>query len=251
MDRLTDPPAPSLTPDRFAAASDASWPAAETVIHDGWHLRFTEGAGSRASSVWTAEHAPADLDAAIAGAEAAYTARGLVPRFQLWPGDEALDAALEARGYLRYDRSALMVRPLTAPWPAPEKDCVAVEVRCPLAALDALWASGGVGAERRAVLARAKGPKALFLGRVGMAPAGAVAVVVDRDVAVTQALWVEPAFRGKGLARCLMGAAGAAAARHGASMIAHAVLEENAVAIRLYEALGFHRFGAYHYRRSA
>lgn len=246
----SEPPTTPVTPGRFAAASHATWPAAEVIEQHGWCLRFTAGAGSRAASAWARGHCPGDLEAAIQGVESAYRARDLTPRFQLWPEDETLDAALDARGYTAYDRSLLMARPASLPWPAKDERCVAVEVRTRLAGLETLWADGGVGPARQAVLARTGSRATIFLGRVDMAPAGAVAIVQDGEVAVTQALWVMPAHRGCGLARCLMAAAGRSAAARGANVIAHAVVATNDSAIRLYESLGFTAFGAYHYRRA-
>ncbi|MEL7346438.1 MAG: GNAT family N-acetyltransferase [Pseudomonadota bacterium] len=244
---------PVIDPLRFAVASHRTWPAAEILGETdpaGWILRFSEeAAGSRANSACVSRPVP-DIAAAIAAAEAAYRARGRVPRFQLWPGQEAVDEALTARGYTAYDRSLLMVRAVAEPWEPDPPGCVAVEVRTPLAALEAVWEAGGVGPARQAVIARARVPVARFLGRVDMAPAGAVAAMVDGEIAVTQALWVDPACRGRGMARCLMGAVHGFAVQTGAAVMAHAVVADNASAIRLYEGLGFHAFGAYHYAKA-
>ncbi|MEM9765342.1 MAG: GNAT family N-acetyltransferase [Pseudomonadota bacterium] len=251
-----------LTPARFAQASDATWPGAHVSWAGGWKLRFTDGAGSRAASAWAAEHEqPLDktaLEARIGEVAERYRAAGLRPRFQIWPGDEALDAALEADGWEHYDGSLLMARPANPP---PEmspmdadavregREAMAVIVRTPLAILDDVWREGGIGPARRGVLDRSPEPKAYVLGRVGMRPAGAVAMTIHGEVGITQALWVSPDARGAGLGAVLMKTGMRFAAEMGASVVAHAVLEDNATAIGLYERLGYQAFGRYHYRR--
>ncbi|MEM6677140.1 MAG: GNAT family N-acetyltransferase [Pseudomonadota bacterium] len=248
---------PAIDSARFAAASDATWPAERVAWLGGWKLRFTDGAGSRAASIWATGAPGMALETALDEAEAAYHASGLPPRAQLWPGDEALDALLETRGYRLYDRSLLMVRRLSEPLSALQRNdgagdereaCTAIRVTTPLEVLDQIWAEGGVGPARRAALDRAPGPKHIFLGRVGMRPAGAAAIVLDGDIAVTQALYVSPIARRRGLAAVLMAALAEAAAAEGARLMTHAVVEENAGARTLYERLGFRAFGAYHYR---
>ncbi|MEM7498255.1 MAG: GNAT family N-acetyltransferase [Pseudomonadota bacterium] len=250
-----------ITPARFARASDATWPGAATQMIGGWKLRFTRGAGSRASSAWAMEPAAdaAALARNVAAVRAAYEAAGLPPRFQIWPGDEALDDLLEAEGWERYDRSLLMARPATGDWPVravSEKalregtDAMAIAVRTPVEVLDCIWRESGVGPARRAVLDRAAGPKAIFLGRAGMRPAGAMATILDDDIGVTQALYVTPEARGAGLGAVLMAAGGRFATGAGARVLAHAVVETNAPAIALYRRLGYTSFGAYHYRRA-
>ena len=243
-------PAP-FAPARFARASDATWPAALVERLGGWHLRFTEGAGSRAASVWAESPADRPLEAAIDAAEARYIAEGFAPRFQLWPGDEALGAALEARGYRIYDRSLLLWRdaaePLPAPDPRAEAASVAIAVATPLAMLDEVWTEGGVGPARRAIVERAPEPKIRLLGRAGMRPAGAAAAILDGEIAVTQALFVRSGFRRLGVAATLVAAIQRYAAGQGARYLCHSVVAGNAGAIALYGRLGFASFGSYRY----
>lgn len=242
---------------RFAAASDATWPGLERRALDGWVMRFSgEGAGSRANSAWAAGPLDRPVGDAIAAVEAACRAAGRPPCFQLWPRDGALDARLEALGWVGYDRSTIVARALEPAeavadaWPVPADGVGVVAVNTAVEAVRRLWAEGGIGPQRRAVFARARGPRAVVLARRGQALAGVAGLGIDGEVAVTQALWVTPRHRGHGVARTLMGALAAEAASAGARVMAHAVVETNGPARALYDRLGFRAIGAYHYRRA-
>src|SRR6266550_3035008 len=78
-----------------------AWPALETADIDGWLWRYSGGGSQRANSVSALAFWGADVDAAIAEAEARYRARGASPMFQVChvnaPTD--LDERLQRRGY--------------------------------------------------------------------------------------------------------------------------------------------------------
>src|ERR1700694_2426705 len=82
-------------------AAVAAWPALETADIDGWLWRHSGGGSQRANSVSALAFLGADVDAAIAEAEARYRARGAPPMFQICdvnvPAD--LDERLQRRGY--------------------------------------------------------------------------------------------------------------------------------------------------------
>ena len=79
----------------YLAALDATWPAAEFHDLDGWRLRRGAGGGKRVSAASGA----GKVDHAVA----AMATWGQPALFQLWPGDEALDDDLAARGYAIVD----------------------------------------------------------------------------------------------------------------------------------------------------
>ena len=60
-----------------------AWPALETAEIDGWLWRYSGGGSQRANSVSALAFQGADVDAAIAEAEARYRARGASPMFQV------------------------------------------------------------------------------------------------------------------------------------------------------------------------
>ena len=111
-----------------------------------------------------------------------------------------------------------------------------------------IWAEGGIGSARLAVMERADGPKTTILGRDGNSPAGTVFVAMQNGVAMLHAMEVATAFRRRGLARKMIAAVGHWAADHGTSHVALLVTKANAGANALYASMGFEVVGEYHYR---
>ncbi len=223
----------------------ATWPAAATRAEGPFLLRQGLGGGSRTESAVAL--APAGADD-IARAEAAMRALGQRPLFQITAADTALDAGLAARGYALHDPVVLRAAPVAA-LAAPRPPMTTFEVWPPLAAQAEIWAAGGIGPSRLAVMERAAGPKVALLGRVDDHPAGTAFVACDGDIAMVHAIEVAVRFRRRGLARHLMAAAAAWAARSGAVTLALAVTRANGPANALYASLGMAPVAEYHYRR--
>lgn len=225
---------------------DATWPAARMHRHGPWLVREGRGGGQRVSAAslvsdWT----PAD----IALAERVQADLGQVPLFRLSSADGALDAELERRGYEVVDPVLVYAAPpgaLREPVPPP---LTVFELWEPLAVQREIWAEGGIGAERVAVMERAEGAKTALLGRIDDRPAGAGFVAMSGRDAMLHALHVAPEHRRKGLALAMMRGAAAWAADQGAERFLLVVTRENAPARALYEGLGMQVVGDYHYRR--
>jgi N-acetylglutamate synthase len=227
------------------AALQATWPAAETRRLGPWTLRRGAGGGNRTE----AASLDGPLDGALvdpSGAEAAMRAWGKRPLFILRRGEEALDAALAARGYAVPSRNVIYAAPAAAL--AAPAGLDAIPCAAPLAAMLEIWAEGGIGAAKLAVMARAPEPRTSLLGRFGDRPAGCAFVAIHDGVAMLSALQVAPAQRRRGLAARMMRGAADWATRHGAETLGLAVTADNAPARALYESLGMAAAAAYHYR---
>jgi ribosomal protein S18 acetylase RimI-like enzyme len=120
----------------------------------------------------------------------------------------------------------------------------------PLRAIADVWAAGGIGPERLAVMARAPAPKIYLLGRREDRVAGAGFAALSGDAAVLHALEVAPAARRRGIAAAMVRAAATWAVEQGAGRLLLAVTCRNAPAIALYRGLGFEETVEYHYRRA-
>lgn len=226
------------------AALGATWPPVETRRLGPWRLRRGGGGGRRVSAA-TLE-AP-DTDADIDAAAAAMREWGQAATFQVWPGDEGLDAALAARGYTRHDASRLLVAAVSglavAPW-----DGAVIVGEAPIALMREIWVAGGIGPDRVAVMTRAAAPRGFLLGRLGDRPVGCGFVACDGPVAMLHGLEVAAPARRQGVGTALTRAAAAWGAMQGAGWLGLAVTEANAGARAAYARLGFREAVAYHYR---
>ncbi|WP_238365779.1 GNAT family N-acetyltransferase [Mesobacterium pallidum] len=233
------------TQDRLYAAMEATWPAAAKQTLGPWTIRDGQGGGKRVSAA-TADGAWTPGD--IAAAEAAMAKLGQPALFQVRGGEEALDAALAARGYVVVDPVTLYAIDVDDLLRDPMPGYVHYAVWEPLAIQRRIWEKGGIGPARWAVMDRVTGPKSALLTRRDMAPGGTAFVALDGDIAMIHAIEVLPEMRRKGMGALLMRKAALWARDHGAQTLALAVTRGNTGGNALYRGLGMTDVGAYHYR---
>ncbi|MDP3962050.1 MAG: GNAT family N-acetyltransferase [Pseudorhodobacter sp.] len=228
------------------AALDATWPAAACNRCGPWLIRDGQGGGKRVSAATAAaDWVPDD----IASAEAAMRAFGHTPLFLLREGEQALDAALAARGYSVVDPVVIYAAPcatIATPSPAP---LTAFAHWPPLAIAVELWATAGIGPARLAVMDRVPGPKTAILGRTADRASGAAFVAVHQTCAMLHALEVAPTLRRQGCANNILRLATCWAQDHGAATLSLVVTQANTGARALYASLGMKVMGQYHYRQ--
>lgn len=229
-----------MTPDLLAAVMEATWPPASLRRLGPFILRDGAGGGKRVSAAsCEGDFTAADLDAA----EAAMTA----PLMLVRNGETALDTALEARGWRVVDPVVAYAAPvatLTAELPR----LTAFAHWPPLEIARSIWAEGGIGPARIAVMDRVTGPKAALLGRIDDRSTGVAFVACHGAEAMVHALEVRDSHRRQGLGRNLLHAAANWAADQGATRLSLVVTRQNAAARALYARLGMGVVGQYHYR---
>ena len=228
----------------FFAALEATWPAAALHRAGPWLLREGAGGGKRVSAA-TAESDEAL--AAIGAMEAAQLALGQAPLVMLRAGEDALYAALADAGYVVVDPVVAMAGPVAA-LAGPLPPLSAFTVWPPLAVQREIWAEGGIGPARVAVMERVAGPKTSLFARTSDRPAGTGFVALEGTTAMVHALEVRPALRRQGAARHMLCAAANWAAAQGATEMCLAVTKANGAARALYASLGLADVGSYHYR---
>lgn len=228
---------------RLMAATDATWRPAEALDMRGWWLRRGAGGGKRVSAA-----SPLGSGGVIADAETAMREWGQVPLFQLTPDETAWDSALAACGYRVIDPVVFYAAPVAQL--AGEGAHISAVYRAQMAPaiMEEIWAAGGIGPGRLAVMERAAEPCARLLARAGDSPCGAAFVGVDDEIAMIHAIEVLASFRRRGAGRLLIEGAARWAAEHDAVWLALAVAEANAPARALYARLGMAEAGGYHYR---
>ena len=235
------------TANRLYDVNDVTWPPVEMDRTGPFSFRRGGGGGQRVSSasLWQEEFTEADIDAT----EKAMEAMGQPLLFMIRDNDQALDAALEKRGYFIKDPVTLFAGPSDQLAEHDLKGLTVIDASEPMAVMAEIWEAGGVGAGRLDVMRRANGPKACFLGRTDDQAAGVAYVGCDGDIAMMHALETLPNFRRKGMALHMIGAMGAWASRNGAGTFSLVVLTQNDAACGLYRKLGMVEIGQYHYRK--
>lgn len=164
------------------------------------------------------------------------------------PGQPELDAELEARGYAIHDPCLAMGVGAGA-LEAPDEGSV-IFCEGALATMQEIWAAGGTGPARLAVMDRVSGSRCWLLGRAGDRAAGCAFVARHERTAMIHAIEVLGAARGQGLGAQLLRGAGAWARAAGADSVTLVVTKGNQSARRLYDRLGLQYLTEYHYRRA-
>ncbi|WP_428421033.1 GNAT family N-acetyltransferase [Methylibium sp.] len=265
-DPLTTPPlapqdggeTPGLCSQLLARIEDAGLNASappQQRLLGGWVLRLSPGKAKRARCVNALGVGQLPLDELLQRAQAAFEARGLpfIVRITPFTQPSTLDGELEARGFVRFDDTQVMIRtalsvPLLPPLPAGCR----LELPGPAAFADA------VGGLRGSPLAQ----RQAHADRLHSAPVSCVGMLLRRDgellacgqIALEDDLvglydvFTAPAGRRQGLAGLLCRHLLATACRRGARTAYLQVEADNGPARRVYRRLGFVDGYAYHYR---
>ena len=233
------------TVQKLYAVIDGTWPASAKQALGPWTVRLDSGGGSRVSAA-TAELPATDADIPLA--EQAMREAGQVPLFMIREGENQLDQDLAARGYAIKDPVNLYAAPISDIATDRPPAVTSFEIWPPLAAQAEIWAAGGIGKSRLAVMDRARHPKTTLLGRHADKPAGTVYVGVAADCAMIHALEISNDYRRHGLARHMTRAAAFWARDNGADYLTLVTTQANEGANALYTSLGMTLVGQYHYR---
>lgn len=233
------------------------WPALQSVMLDGWQLRFSRGHTKRANSISLLWPSSTDPCAKIRLCEKLYARHGLPTIFQLSSLDvEILDPALDAAGYgARFDESCILHRNLAS---KPGQDVPATVTLQTSVAESWLQALARIQGQSMSAQASSR---ALF-GSIALPAAFSASLVPDGQIAAIafgavhdgivclNSVATDLAFRRRGHARLAVEAILAWARREeqadGACL---PVMAANTAALELYRSLGFStEIGRYSYR---
>lgn len=227
------------------AVCEATWPPAACRRVGCWAIRDGQGGGQRVSAA-TLEGILAA--ASIPQAEAEMAALGQHPLFMVRDGEDELDAALAARGYVVKDPVSFFVVPVAELAAQELPFMTTFALWEPLAIMKEVWAEAGIGPARLGVMHRAAGPKAAVMGRLNDRVAGVAYVAIHGKTAMLHALEVVPEQRRQKSAVYMMRRAAQWAQDQGADWLSVIVTQANAPANALYSSLGMTIVGHYHYR---
>lgn len=235
-----------MTPETLSDVMEATWPAAHLHRAGPWTLRTGNGGGKRVSAA-TADAPWVETDIPLA--ETAMKTLAQPPLFLIRESDDALDHALQARGYRVVDPVIAYTAPCAVLSIPPPPAMAAFTHWPPLAIAENLWAMGGIGPARLAVMHRAKGAKCALLSRTNDHPTGTAFVAIHGETAMLHALEVAPSARRQGSAHNILRAAALWAQENGALTLAAMVTRANTPARALYASMGMQAVGHYHYRQ--
>ena len=219
--------------------SDLTWPAERVIEYGKWRIRISDGFTMRANSTLptgSAPHGepPSDLAEAVKYVTDLYRENGLTPTFTIpLPLYEELDKYLEDNGWKIKVGANYLIR-----------DIGAVDLTChPEFTVEISDNPSKSWLDIRSDQALEK----LMLrhpARYGAIKSGEEIIAVGRIAtsgswAIVARLFVDPAHRGKGLAKILMNHLMASASGDGATKIALQVDDENGAALALYQSMGF------------
>jgi GNAT superfamily N-acetyltransferase len=238
---------------RLEEAGFNAWPALQTMLLDGWVLRFAGGYTKRANSINpTYPGSTADLAAKVDACEQIYRRRGLPAIFRLtsFGTPDGLDELLAARGYHLIDRTLVMRRPLAVPVPPLRRDLTVRDT--PLEEwLDRYVGFSGAPLDMRethaAMLRQIAGlPRfATLTDESSGDPVACGLAVVEQGLVGLFEIVTDRAKRNQGFGGALVAAMLAWASTHGAADAYLQVVATNEPACHLYRNLGF--VDAYHY----
>lgn len=237
-----------MTPDvqSLYAVTEATWPCARSTTIGPLTLREGQGGGKRVSAATVARQiTPAEL----AGAEAAMRALDQTSLFQIREGDGALDALLASESYAVVDPVNIYVAPVDLLTVDKPPRVSTFSIWEPLEIMRDIWAEGGIGPARVAVMERVTGPKTGLFGRHKDHPAATGFAAIHEGIAMVHALEVHARHRRAGMGRLMMLQAAHWAQMQGAGYLSVICTKSNQGANGLYSAMGFSHVGAYHYRQ--
>ena len=220
--------------------SDLTWPAQEIVEYGKWRLRISDGFSMRANSVLPIGDPPIDLSSAVDEITNIYRENKLKPTFSIpLPIFDELDRYLEQNGWnIKIDANFLI------------RDIGAIEASSdPQFFIEILdypskeWLEINSDQPLEKIMRR-------YPARYGAIKIGEQVIAVGRIAtlggwSIVTRLFVNPSFRGKGVAKILMNKLLSAAVSDGATKVSLQVDNENGAALALYQSMGFtvhHKF---------
>lgn len=230
-----------------------AWPALQTVLADGWLLRFAQGHTKRANSV-NACSASARLDGIVEFAAPLYRQHGLPLVFRVTPLLPArFDAQLERLDFRLVDPSIVMTGPLEALSAAdPAVQISAQATPDWLRGVDhATGVHDSARDTHRAMLAALRLPAGFATLVEDGVPLAYGMAVLERGALGLFEIVTTPQARRRGMARRLCRALLDWGRQRGAGVAYLQVLADNRAALTLYENLGLTTAYPYHYRERA
>ncbi len=233
-----------------------AWPSQQTLLYDGWAIRFAEGYSRRANAIYPLYDSCGDLDAKLDHCEGLYRSHGLPTIFKLTEASQpkGLDEVLATRGY-EFDAPTLIKLLDLGGWSGEADPDVRLDETATPDWFEGYWQMSHSNPKHetaaRQLLANISLPKALAsLYHEGKLVASGLAVAQDGYMGMYDIV-TDARYRRQGFARRLITTLLAWAKGLGVHTAYLQVMENNAPARALYEQLGYKDAYRYWYRVKA
>ncbi|MDQ6423318.1 GNAT family N-acetyltransferase [Paenibacillus sp. LHD-117] len=249
----------TITNKRLEEISLNGWPALQTVLYDGWLLRFADGYTKRSNSVsaiYGSEQTELELDEKIRTCERLYAQKGIRTVFKITPFVQParLDEQLERLGYAKVDHTLVKTAALSDVAGHTYED-ISIAEELTDEWLDAIAGLQKLTQEQRESTRKMMAGQPLRKGFAivseGGRPVACGIVIVEDGWAGLYDIVTAPEARGRGYGEQLTRGLFHFAKGLGARMGYLLVVRDNEPANRLYDKLGFEPVYDYWYRVSA
>ena len=229
-----------------------AWPSLQTLLYDGWVLRFADGYTKRANSVHPLYSSSLNVEEKIRACEEIYQSKELDVVFKLTASaqSENLDKVLAAKGYKADSHTSVQVMELDGVNKAPAQPALLTEDLHEW--LPAYCKLSNIGGHREPTLKQLlhNVVPVLYLASIrhqGQVVACGMGVLQEQFVGLFDIV-TDANFRRRGFGKQLVLNILAWAKRNGAQTAYLQVMLNNEPALRLYSGLGFKEIYTYWYR---
>ena len=229
-----------------------AWPSLQTMLYDGWVLRFADGYTKRANSVHPLYSSSLDVEEKVKACEEIYQGEGLDVVFKMTASAQPdnLDQSLAAKGYKADSRTSVQVSELDGLDKAPAQTALLTEDLHEW--LPAYCKLSNIGGRRELTLEQLlhNVVPILYLASIrhqGQVVACGMGVLQERFVGLFDIV-TDANFRRQGFGKQLVLNILAWGKRNGAQTAYLQVMLNNEPALRLYSGLGFKEIYTYWYR---
>lgn len=226
-------------------------PALQTMVYDGWLLRFAGGYAKRANSVHPLYPSTEPPLVKIKKCEQFYAAKNLSAVFKITPAATPLDSLLAEQGYRRNSPSSVQLLDLTEFTPCPDDHLTATQH------LTEDWLNdfcrfSSITNKNRPVLSYMlkniiPNKYIVSLKAGNTAIGGGVGVLQDEFIGLYDIV-IDGAYRNQGYGKKLVAGLLRLGSAAGAKKAYLQVMTNNFPAVRLYSGLGFKEIYQYWYR---
>jgi len=238
---------------RIEEISLNGWPALQTVLYDGWLLRFAEGYTKRSNSISPVYGHTLELETKIRSCEERYENKGIRSVFKITPFTQpsSLDEKLASRGYELIDRTIVKTVHLSEVLSPTHAD-ICLELEATENWLDAITVFNHLSDEQRSTTRKMLEQSPLekccaILHDNGIPVACGFAVIEDGWIGLYDIV-TDPNYRSRGFGEQLVLHLLQWGKSRGAAEGYLMVVKDNSAANRLYDKIGYVPQYEYWYR---